>query len=191
MRRVVAGLLLLGCWQLALGADARAAIDAIFDQLGPTDNAPRAFVEQRTNKLLSAPLTFEGEVTLQPDGTFLKVIREPFFERVLVTDDALELERGGKKRRISLQRNSGARDLYTGLRAFLQRDADTLLTVFRVTAVEPGQAWRIEFEPVAGANEKLVARMIIAGNGPDVVRIRTIQSEENWQEMIFGAGQLP
>ena len=191
MRKVLAGLILLSLWQISIGADTQASIDAIVTHLSPPDYSPQPFVERRQNKLLAEPMVLEGEVTFFEDGTFSKVILTPFSERILVTNKFLELERNGKKRRVSLRRDHGARALYVGLRAFLEQDLDTLLTLFEVVAIDPADPWRIELVPVADDAKRFVAKMIITGSGPNVTSIRTIQTENNWQEMLFGFGERP
>ncbi len=140
---------------------------------------------------MAEPLIFRGEVLLSPDGTFLKTINTPFHERVLITNDFVELERNGKTKRLSLQRARGVYGLYTGLRAFLERDIETLLSLFKVAAVEPGVSWHVELVPVDPKLKRHVARMMIAGKGPDIVSIRTMQTEDNWQEMLFSQEALP
>ncbi len=191
MHSILAALLLFVMGQAIAGDTARESIDKILGGLALPDYAPQAFVERRQNKLLTEPLVFRGEVILSSDGTFLKIIDTPFRERVLITNDFLELERNGKTKRLSLQRARGAHGLYAGLRAFLERDIETLLSLFEVAAVETGQSWRVELVPLDSKLKRHVVLMMIAGEGPDIVSIRTMQTEDNWQEMLFSQEALP
>jgi hypothetical protein len=191
MRSILVVLLLLVMGQAIAGDTTRESIEKILDGLALPDYTPQAFVERRQNKLLTEPLVFRGEVLLSSDGTFSKTIDTPFRERVLITNDFLELERNGKTKRLSLQRERGARGLYAGLRAFLERDIETLLSLFEVAAVESGVSWHVELVPVDPKLKRHLARMMIAGKGPDIVSIRTMQTEDNWQEMLFSQEALP
>jgi hypothetical protein len=191
MRSVLSAVLMLGMCQAMAGDATQASLAKILNGLAPPDYTPQAFIERRQNRLLAEPMVFHGEVQLSPDGTFSKTINDPFHERVLVTNDFLELERDGKTKRVSLRRERGARGLYIGLRAFLERDIDALLSLFEVAAIEPGSSWRVELVPVDAKLERYVTQMVITGEGPDVASIRTTQAESNWQEMLFGLDTPP
>jgi hypothetical protein len=191
MHSILAVLLLLVMGQAIASDSTRENIEEILNGLTLPDYTPQAFVERRQNKLLAEPLIFRGEVLLSPDGTFLKTINTPFHERVLITNDFVELERNGKTKRLSLQRARGVYGLYTGLRAFLERDIETLLSLFKIAAVEQGVSWHVELVPVDPKLKRHVSRMMIDGKGPDIVSIRTMQTEDNWQEMLFSQEALP
>jgi hypothetical protein len=159
---------------------------AIFRDLYTPRDVPVAFIERRSNALLSEPLVLTGSVVLSADGELSKIITGPLRESVVITPDRIRLERDGHAREIPIGRQKGAREFYLGLRALLDGDLDTVTELFEITATRSGDdGWRIELVPQKQRMKKFVERMIVSGEGSAVMRIHTIQSVDSWQEMIF------
>ena len=53
------------------------------------------------------------------------------------------------------------------------------------TRSDANHDWRIELVPRNQRMKKFVERMVVSGTGSTVTRIRTVQSANEWQEMIL------
>jgi hypothetical protein len=107
-------------------------------------------------------------------------------ESVVISPDTIRLERDGRARELPIGKQKGARDFYLGLRALLDGDLATVTDLFIIDASrDDGADWQIELIPRKKHMKKFVERMVVSGTGATVLRIRTTQSADAWQEMIF------
>jgi hypothetical protein len=67
----------------------------------------------------------------------------------------------------------------------MERDVDTLLTLFDVESVTVTDGWAIVLIPANSNLEKSLQRMIVSGTEMRVTVIRTVQSPDVWQELSF------
>lgn len=144
------------------------------------------FVELRKNALLEQPMVLSGEIDFSVPGSLSKHITSPFEERVTISSAAVEIERNGETRRLPLKRKKGLVEFYTGLNALLNRDVVTLMALFDVESLSTGDTWSIVLIPTNTSLEKSLERMIITGKKTRVTVVRTVQSEDIWQELSFG-----
>lgn len=189
VRRVVAliAVLLTAC---LAGAPASAAgeVETILARIETPRGVAVPFVERRKNALLEEPLRLTGTVTFGEDGVLSKIIEHPFHERVSISRDAVELERDGRTRRLSLRRKDEVRSFYVALRALLEGDADTLNALFEIEATTGAGRWTLKLVPSGPPLSEFLHCMVIRGRSGRVHLIRTVQSGGDWQEMTFESG---
>lgn len=168
-------------------ADEMNIAQEIFRGLNTPRDVPVAFVELRGNALLAEPLELRGSVIFSADGELSKIITDPVRESVVISPERIRLERDGSTRELPLGRQKGAREFYLGLRALLGGDFDTVRELFEISAIRSGDGndWRIELTPRKRRMKRFMEYMIVSGAGSTITRIRTVQSADNWQEMIF------
>ncbi len=184
-----------GVWLALTGVFAMAGAAAgdvdtaaeIFQSLHTPRDVPVAFVERRSNALLTEPMELTGLVVFSAEGVLSKIITDPVRERVMISPDRIRLERDGRARELPISRQKGAREFYLGLRALLDGDLDTVTELFEITATrsDAKHDWRIELVPRKQRMKNFVERMVVSGAGSKVTRIRTVQSADEWQEMIL------
>ncbi|MGH8495495.1 MAG: LolA-related protein [Gammaproteobacteria bacterium] len=169
-----------------------AAADSQFEAILARIDTPRGvsipFVEKRKNPLLEEPLVLTGEVAFDQDGRLSKTIESPFRERVTISRDAVELERDGRTRRLSLRRKDDVRAFYIALRALLEGDAKALNELFEIETTTDAERWTLVLVPAGPPLSEFLESMVISGHSAQVSRIRTVQSEDDWQEMTFDTG---
>jgi hypothetical protein len=166
-------------------ADDEITAKEILSRVQTPTNVAIPFVERRKNQLLKEPLVLSGEIDFSAGDSLTKRITSPFSERVTISRTAVEIERDGQTRRLSLKRKKGLTEFYEGLKALFGKDVETLMTLFDVESVSAGDAWEIVLIPANSNLEKSLERMTIGGYKSRVTLIRTVQSPETWQELSF------
>ena len=162
-------------------------VEAIIRGIDTPRDTPIPFVERRTNRLLTEPLTLNGEILFTTDGTLSKQIGEPFDERITISARRVELRRGGKVRRLSLDRRPDIKAFYIGMQALLAGDTSSLFESFDVVATESADGWSLDLAPKEEKLRRFVARFLISGKAAQVLTVRTEQPGGDWQEMSFHA----
>ncbi len=164
---------------------AAAIVGSIVDRIETPRDTPIPFVEQRTSRLLTEPLTLDGEIWFAADGTLSKRIGAPFDEQVTISARRVEMRRNGKVRRLSIERRPDIKAFYAGMQALLAGDVMALYSAFDVAAATDADDWRLELTPKDGQLNRFVARLVISGTGSRVRIVRTEQPGGDWQEMSF------
>lgn len=166
-------------------ADDALRVAEILEGIDTPRDEPIAFVEKRQNALLEVPLVLYGDVIFTADGALSKQIERPIQERVTITADDMELERDGRTRRVSLDKRTGVRVFYAGMRALLSGDVDELFELFDVAAEESDDRWSIRLVPKDEALRTFVEQLTISGQGGRVIGVHTVQPGGDWQQMSF------
>jgi hypothetical protein len=141
------------------------------------------FTEERSNELLAEPLAFEGFVTMSEDGTLTRVVERPFQERASIDGDQATLERDGRVRRVDLGRRGRAGAYLRTLYALLKGDADVLEQQFELQVSGDAEDWQLTLTPAEDGLDRWLERIVVAGSGEVVERIRLERSNGAWQEM--------
>ena len=135
--------------------------------------------------LLAEPIEVHGELMLGKDGSIDKHVTAPAEERVRITAGALTLEKGGKSRTVDLAGDTRWRAFHAGITGLLNRDAATLVRVFKVTLTESAEGWTLELRPRMSVGRNMVTLIRASGSGRQFQRLRLEQGEAEWQEMTF------
>lgn len=144
------------------------------------------FVEKRMSPLLAEPLEAHGEIRIWPDGTIDKRVTSPVNERVRISAGTLVLERAGRSRTINLGGDPRWRAFHAGIAGLLNRDA-TALAAFDPVLTESADGWTLELRPRDDRGRATIKVITASGEGPDLLRLRFEQSDDEWQEMTFAA----
>ena len=92
-------------------------------------------------------LTFTGYVEFAADGTLTKFITEPVNEGVSISEQKITMQRGKKKRSLSLHHDSELWMFYTSLRAMLAGDPDGVLEIYEAEIVSGEPEWEVALSP--------------------------------------------
>jgi hypothetical protein len=182
MKRI-AWLMLLALWSVA-GAD-EMDIRQIIASINTQRDVPVQFTELRMNPLLAEPVAFTGEVEFAVDGTLTKRIAAPVEERVSIGPEAVILERDGRKRSLSMRRDTDLWLFYSSLRAVLAGDPDGVIAAFDSAVIKSADQWEIELRPRSVELAGFIELMLVRGGNGRIDFVRTVQSEGNWQETSF------
>jgi hypothetical protein len=177
---------------LACSAVARAAGDAaggpvaaFLAALPPPTQAAIPFVETRMSSLLKDPIEVRGEIRVGADGTIDKQVFAPAAERLQISAHGVSIERNGQTRRLDLASDRRWRAFHAGLAGLLTRDAATLQAAFDVTLDESPDGWSLQLRPRAGGGRSPIRLISATGRGPQLLRLRVEQDDNDWQDMSF------
>ncbi len=179
----------LACLFLMLAAANVAAQDDVIRQLIESIDTPRdtpiPYTEVRMNPLLEAPVIFYGEVEFASDGTLEKRVSSPVVELVRIGAGVVVLERGNKKRSLSMRQNGNLWRFYSGLRAILAGDAEGVTEVYAVELQVAGESWQMELRPRSDEFATFISSITVRGQHGRIDFVRTVQGQDNWQETSF------
>lgn len=160
-------------------------VESIIQRIDTPRDTPIPFIERRTNRLLTEPLTLRGEILFTSDGTLSKQVGAPFEERITISAQHVELQRKDKIRRLSLDRRPDIKAFYVGMQALLAGDAAALFASFEVTVTDDAAGWHLDLTPKEKKLRKFVSRLVISGKAARVLTVRTEHPGGDWQEMSF------
>lgn len=166
-------------------ADDGGRVEVILAHIKTDKSAPIPFIEKRNNKLLKEPLVLTGEITFTEDGVLTKQITQPVLESVMISADSLELQRKGKTKRLSMDRRADIKAFYTGMRALLNGDTETLFEMFDASSSTNDEDWTIDLIPKATDLQKFLDHLTVTGRGSEVLKVLTVQPGGDWQELSF------
>lgn len=182
MRTTIISLLLFAGSALA---DGSVPLADILDEIEARRDEAIPFVETRHSQLLEQPLILHGHVIFTADAALSKRIEQPVRESVTISPDGMELEREGKRRRVSLDKRADVKVFYAGMRALLDGDAEALDDIFEVSTNRVGSEWRIVLVPKDAGLRTFVDKLTISGSGARVLTVETEQPGGDRQEMSF------
>ena len=172
----------------AAGAD---AAHSIIQSVSTPRDQPVAFTELRMSPLFAEPVELQGVVEFSADGTLAKHVAEPFNELISISPQAVVLERNGKRRSVSMRRNSDLWEFYSGLLALLAGDPDGVNKYYEVSVIQPEPEWQVMLRPRSVALAAFVQEMVVKGADGRVLFVRTFQADDNWQEITFEHNSAP
>ena len=171
-----------------INAMAQSPAEEIIAAIITERDVPVAFIEERMSPLLTQPLQLTGAVEFASDGTLSKRITAPFVEYISISADEVVLERDGRRRRVSMRRDTGLWRFYRSLRAMLGGDPEPVLAIYSAEVKTNGDEWVLELQPVASDSTSVpegLMPMTVSGRGPHIQRVETRQGDDNWQIITF------
>ncbi len=184
-RRIVtsmaAGLLVA---QLALPADAADAADAFgIEQLmrsfARMKSSRADFVERKYLNSLDRPLDSSGELVYVAPSRLERRTIKPKPEDMVVDGNTLTIERGGKKRTVSLSSYPEAAAFTDSIRSTLAGDLDALRRDYRVILDGTAALWQLTLLPSDPKLAALVSRVQLTGRGDRIEGIEILQADGN------------
>ena len=158
-------------------------LETVLENTAVTPPSRVGFVEQRFNRLLKEPMVLTGYLEYVETGQLRKVIESPFAEAFFITEDYIEIERGGKTRRLSMSKSKSMRAMFGGIEAILAGQANKLTSLFQYELSGTSSAWIIRLEPLSRRVSAHLTEMLVEGDEDSVNSIRLEFEDEDWSLM--------
>lgn len=158
-------------------------LETVLENTAVTPPSRVDFVEQRFNRLLKDPMALTGYLEYVEAGQLRKVIESPFAEAFFITQDYIEIERGGKSRRLSLRKSKTMKAMFGGIEAILAGEPDKLASLFRYELTGTAKAWTMRLEPLSSRISAHLTAMLVAGDEDSVNSIRMELKDGEWSLM--------
>lgn len=160
----------------------------VLENTAVTPPARVEFREERHNPLLKEPILLTGYLEYLKPGHLRKVIETPFEEAFLVTEDAIEIERDGKSRRLSMSKSKPIRVMLGGIEAILAGQTDRLASQFQYELSGTSHCWSLKLEPLSRKVAAHLKTMLVQGDDDSANSIRLDLKDGEWSLMeIFVA----
>jgi hypothetical protein len=158
-------------------------LEAVLENTAVTPPSRVGFVEQRFNRLLKEPMVLTGYLEYVETGQLRKVIESPFAEAFFITEDYIEIERGGKTRRLSLRKSKPMRAMFGGIEAILAGQEDKLTSQFECELSGTSNAWTLRLEPISNRISAHLTAMLVEGDEDSANSIRLELKDGEWSLM--------
>jgi hypothetical protein len=116
-------------------------------------------------------------------GRMRKVVESPFKEAFLIDADHIEVKRGGKVRKLSLNRNRFLKTMLGGIEAILAGQAEHLASVFSYELSGTFSSWSLRLEPISPGVSRHLTSLLVRGDDTSVTSIRFELKEGEWHLM--------
>ena len=180
--RIAAALCLLLAWPLAAGA---LQLDDVMGQLRGVPERHATFEETKRIALVNGPLVRRGTLDyVRPDRLSMRV-DAPYFEKVDIVGDALTIERRSGATRVTLASQPQLAAWVESLRATLAGDGAALAAHFNVALDANGAQWRLTLVPRDTTLAGVIARVVISGRGPEVLRFEVEEAKGDSSVMVI------
>jgi len=146
------------------------------------------FSEYRHSSLFENALILEGELRIDEQGALVKQLDSPVQEKMVIGTREFSLETPDKSYKTKLSRSPFLKTLSAGLRGLLNRDAEAILSVFKVQLTQTDIDWMMILKPRARSLRKYVERLEVSGCPGQVKMVSVHTGPDEWQEMIFQEG---
>jgi hypothetical protein len=153
-------------------------LEALMRLLAQRAHSQASFVETKSMRLLSRPITSRGTLTYAPSGRLEKRTLSPNDEVLLVDGDqvSIELKARGIKRSVPLQRYPALWGFVESLRATLRGDLETLQRFYRIELAGEAGWWRITLVPLDARMGAVVEQIRIGGAGGKVRSVEILEA---------------
>jgi hypothetical protein len=180
--RIVAALGVLVAWPLAANA---LPLDDVMRELRAVPERHATFEETRRIALVNGPLVRRGTLDyVRPDHLSMRV-DTPYFEKVDIVGQALTIERRSGVAHVALASQPQLAAWVESLRATLAGDGAALAAHFDVALEGSAPQWRLTLLPRDTALATVVARVVIRGRGPDVLRFEVEEAKGDSSVMVI------
>ena len=158
-------------------------LQTVLDNTGVTPPAKVEFQEQRHNPMLKEPLLLSGFLEYLAPGELSKVVESPFSESFSVREGKIEIEQGGKIRRLSLNKSKPLKAMLTAIEAVLAGDTSTLLETFDYELSGSESDWSLKLMPKSKRIAAHLTAMTVKGDAVATQSIRIDQNDDEWSLM--------
>lgn len=171
------------------GAGEAQRIDRLLERLASNAARRTPFVEQRESALLTGPVTLRGHLERETDGSLVRRVDSPWVEEARINRERVLLVRDGRRRSFALSRAPELVDVLTAFDAILAGDRAPLSARYRLSLVETGPHWKLQFVPIANRNLKKRRRVALTvhGFGDQPRCVVTEQSDGAVSRMLMGS----
>ena len=155
-----------GAWQLS----------ALMASLAQSSHTKVRFREERALRYLDDTLVSEGYMSVDKQGQLLKEISKPRYERLLVTEQTVQVSReGGEEVRISLGDYPLLLGFIEAFRATLLGDQETLLRHYRHELQGAAKGWQLRLYPLQAELARVIEVIEIDGQQGMAQRFRILE----------------
>lgn len=158
-------------------------LQTVLDNTGVTPPAKVAFSEQRHNPMLKEPLLLGGFLEYLAPGYLRKVVESPFSESFSVNEGKIEIEQGGKIKRISLNKSKPLKAMLNAVEAILAGDTAALLETFEYELSGSECDWTLTLVPKSKRIAAHLSSMTVKGDDTATLSIRIDQNDKEWSLM--------
>jgi len=135
-----------------------------------TERREIGFREERSVAALTSSIVSTGYFVFEPPDRLVKVMKTPRRERAVVENDRLTVsdEEGTEIASVDLASQPALKQLFGGLLALLNGDAERLRAVFDVSISGGADDWRLDLTPRERGEEggpAGLARLVVTGGG--------------------------
>jgi len=178
-------LLATACLMLISSCGWSLELETVLANVAVTPPSKVRFLEQRHNRLLKEPMLLSGYLEYVKTGQLRKVIETPFEEAFFITEDYIEIERGGKTRRLSLNRSEPIRAMLGGIEAVLAGQVEKLTSLFHYELSGVSSCWSLRLEPLSERISAHLSAMVVEGDDDSAISIRLELKDGEWSLMEF------
>ena len=182
MIRVAAAFALFVAVPLAANA---LQLDDVMRELRGAPERHATFEETKRIALVNGPLVRRGTLDYaRPDRLSMRV-DTPYFEKIDIAGDALTIERRSGVTRVALGSQPQIAAWVESLRATLAGDGAALAAHFNVSLDGTASQWRLTLVPRDTALAAVIARVVVAGRGSDVLRFEVEEAKGDSSVMVI------
>lgn len=158
-------------------------LQTVLDNTGIKPPARVGFNEQRHNPMLKEPLLLSGFLEYLAPGHLRKVVESPFSESFSVNEGKIEIEQGGKTRRLSLNKSKPLKAMLNAIEAILAGHTASLVEAFDYQLSGSVSDWTLKLVPKSTKIAAQLSSMTVKGNDTATHSIRIEQSDNEWSLM--------
>jgi outer membrane lipoprotein-sorting protein len=135
--------------------------------------------------MLEEPVDSSGELFYTAPDRMEKRTLKPKPESMILDGDTLVMERGGKKRRLTLQNTPELSAFIDSIRGTLAGDRKALERHYQLSLEGATDDWTLQLIPVDEKIQAVVSRIRITGVGNEVRSVETIQADGDSSLMLI------
>lgn len=135
------------------------------------------FREEKYLAVLEKPLILQGTLHYRAPDYLKKQIIKPRQESYEIQGNTLRIEKAGDSELLDINAHPALQALTVSLRATLAGDLATLQRFYQVRLLGKPTDWTLELEPLEQAVADYVAKLILAGQGNQILRITTLDAQ--------------
>lgn len=190
------GALCVGCALLAAGAHAQApaaalSLDQLMELLGQRHHGHVAFTEVSQLAIVDGPLQSSGELLYDAPDRLEKRTLAPKPETLLLERGTLTVQRGHRRRVLSLRDYPQIVPFIESIRATLAGDRAALERYFTVHLSGSLAHWTLELTPLDAGVAHTVSRIRIEGAGDALHTVEMRQGDGDMSVLTVGASLNP
>lgn len=179
-RLLSAAMMLVGVLLVFSGKPAQAAdwdMTRLMNALARAKPVTVQFVEKKYLAALTQPIVSSGEMRYTPPGKLERRTLKPKPERMLLDNDRLVLERGGKSYAMSISDMPELATLIVSIRATLAGDRRALELNYIVDLQGSREHWILQLTPSDFDVQQKVRNITLSGSNDQVRKIEVLQAD--------------
>ncbi len=160
-------------------------IDQLMHNLAQTRSDHASFVEKKSIAMLDKPVESSGELFyIAPDHLEKRTLK-PTPEALTVDGDTLIIERGHQKHRLQLQSYPELAAFIDSIRGTLAGERQALERSYQLRLEGTAEHWTLQLLPIDIKMQKVVKRILIAGEKNSVRSIDITQTDGDSSVMLI------